>query len=75
MTRYRKNIQADVTSQKNRIDKFLHSAGFRLSVFISDIFGVSGRNIMRHLSEHGSVDKSALDKCLKTQTRRKIDDS
>ena len=73
-TRYRKAIVRDVTSQKNRIDKFLQSSGFRLSAFISDIFGASGRAIIRHLCEHGEIDRDALDKCLKTKTRHKIDD-
>ncbi|HCD46018.1 MAG TPA: hypothetical protein DEQ64_20290 [Lachnoclostridium sp.] len=33
-------------STKNRVEKFLQSSGFRLSTFISDIFGASGRNII-----------------------------
>ena len=74
LTRYRKNIVHDITTQKNRIDKFLQGAGFRLSAFISDIFGASGRNIMRHLCEYGSVDMAALDKCLRTKTRLKMKD-
>jgi len=74
LTRYRKNITRDVTSQKNRIDKFLHTAGFRLSMFLSDIFGASGRAIIRHLSQHGTISMSDLDRCLKTKTRNKIND-
>jgi transposase len=74
LTRYRKGIVRDVTTQKNRIEKFLQSAGFRLSVFISDVFGASGRNVMRHLIAHGAIDKTGLDQCLRTQTRNKIDD-
>ncbi len=74
LTRYRKNIISDITSQKNRIDKFLQSSGFRLSMFLSDIFGVSGRNIMRHLAAHGSIDRDALDNCLKTKTRNRMDE-
>ncbi len=46
----------DITSQKNRIEKLLQSSGFRLSSFISDIFGASGRNIILHLMEHGQID-------------------
>jgi len=72
LTRYRKSIVRDVTSQKNRIEKFLQSSGFRLSSFITDIFGVSGKNIMRHLMTHGSMTIEALDICLKTQTRKNI---
>lgn len=74
LTRYRKKVITDITSQKNRIDKFLQSTGFRLSMFLSDIFGASGRNIMRHLAAHGSIDRDALDTCLKTQTRNRIDE-
>jgi len=73
-TRYRKKITSDITSQKNRINKFLHSSGFRLSMFLSDIFGASGRNIMRHLVAHGSVDRDALDTCLKTKTRKRLEE-
>lgn len=74
LTRYRKSIIRDITSQKNRIDKFLQSSGFRLSQFLSDTFGASGRNIMNHLSTYGELNRETLDLCLKTQTRKKIDD-
>jgi len=74
LTRYRKSITYDVTAQKNRIDKFLQSSGFRFAAFLSDAFGASGRNIIRHLIECGSVSREALDKCLKTKTRNRIDE-
>lgn len=74
LNRYRKNIIRDITSQKNRVEKFLQSSGFRLSSFISDIFGASGRNIITHLIAHGCIDKQALDSCLKTKTRNRIDE-
>ena len=74
LNRYRKSVIHDITSQKNRIEKFLQSSGFRLSSFISDIFGASGRNIILHLIEHGQIDKTALDSCRKTKTRNRIDE-
>lgn len=74
LTRYRKSIVHDITAQKNRIDKFLQSSGFRFAAFLSDTFGASGRNIMNHLIEHGSMTREGLDKCLKTQTRNRIDE-
>jgi hypothetical protein len=74
LTRYRKSIVHEVTSQKNRIEKFLQSTGFRLSTFLSDVFGVSGRNIINHLIENGQIDYHSLDKCLKAKTRCKIND-
>ena len=74
LTRYRKSVVHDITAQKNRIDKFLQSSGFRFTAFLSDAFGASGRNIIRHLIEHGSIDRAVLDKCLKTKTRNRIDE-
>lgn len=73
LTRYRKSIVHDITAQKNRIDKFLQSSGFRFTAFLSDAFGASGRNIIRNLIQNGSINRAALDKCLKTQTRKRID--
>ena len=74
LNRYRKSVIRDITSQKNRVEKFLQSSGFRLSSFISDIFGASGRNIILRLIEHGRINRAALDSCLKTKTRNRIDE-
>lgn len=74
LTRYRKSVVHDITAQKNRIDKFLQSSGFRFTAFLSDAFGASGRNIIRYLIENGSIDRAALDKCLKTKTRNRINE-
>ena len=74
LTRYRKSIISDITSQKNRIEKFLQSSGFRLSTFLSDIFGASGRSIINHLATYGSITMRDLDLYLKTKTRNKIND-
>ena len=73
-TRYRKKVISDITSQKNRINKFLHSSGFGLPMFLTDIFGTSERNIMKHLAQHGSIDREALDGCLRTQTRKNLNE-
>lgn len=43
LTRYRKGIVEEIASQKNRIEKHLQSCSFKLSTFMSDIFGISGR--------------------------------
>ncbi|OIQ10343.1 transposase [Moorella thermoacetica] len=55
LTRYRKSIIEEIASQKNRIEKHLQSCGFKLSTFLTDIFGVSGRAIMDHLCRHGKI--------------------
>ena len=74
MIKAAKSVVHDITAQKNRIDKFLQSSGFRFTAFLSDAFGASGRNIIRHLIEYGSIDREALDKCVKTKARNRIDE-
>lgn len=70
-TRYRKSLIRDITSQKNRIEKLLQSSGFRLSSFLSDIFGSSGLAIMEQLVQVGSISAESLDQCLKARARQK----
>jgi len=70
-TRYRKALIRDITSQKNRIEKLLQSNGFRLSSFLSDIFGSSGLAIMHQLVQVGSISSQSLDMCLKGRARQK----
>ena len=66
MTRYRKNVVQDISTQKNRIEKTLQQAGFKLSTFLSDIFGVSGRNLIRVLIKQGRLYPSDVE----NETRR-----
>lgn len=73
-TRYRKALIRDITSQKNRIEKLLRSAGFHLSTFLTDIFGSSGQAIMQQLVQVGSISSQSLDTCLKGRTRQKAGD-
>jgi transposase len=73
-TRYRKALIRDITSQKNRIEKLLQSNGFRLSSFLSDIFGSSGLAIMHQLVQVGSISSQSLDVCLKGRARQKATD-
>jgi transposase len=70
-TRYRKALVRDITSQKNRIEKLLRSSGFRLSSFLSDIFGKSGLAVMQQLVQVGSISERSLDHCLKGRARQK----
>jgi transposase len=70
-TRYRKALIRDITSQKNRIEKLLQSNGFRLSSFLSDIFGSSGLAVMQQLVQVGSITRESLDQCLKARARQK----
>ena len=60
-TRYRKTIVNDISTQKNRIEKTLQMAGFKLSTFLSDVFGVSGRNLINVLIKKGHLTASDVE--------------
>ena len=66
LTRYRKNVVQDICTQKNRIEKALQQAGFKLSTFLSDVFGVSGRNLLAVLVRQGCLTSLDVEK----ETRR-----
>jgi len=74
LTRYRKTIVQDITVQKNRIEKTLQSAGFKLSSFLSDIFGVSGRNLMNVLVKKGQLSRDDIEIETKRISAEKKDD-
>lgn len=61
----------EVSTQKNRIEKFLQSSGFKLSTFMSDVFGVSGRGILGYLTEHGEISLDTIEVLLKGTLRKK----
>lgn len=70
-TRYRRGLLRDIVSQKNRIEKLLQSIGFRLSSFLTDIFGVSGKAIMCQLIGVGFITSESLETCLRGRARLK----
>jgi transposase len=61
LVRYRKSIVEDIGTQKNRIEKSLQIAGFKLSSFLTDIFGVSGRNLMNVLIKKGMLSPNDIE--------------
>jgi transposase len=74
LTRYRKSIIEEITAQKNRIEKHLQSCGFKLSTFLTDIFGVSGRTIMDHLARLGHIDPFDVELYVKGRAKSKTND-
>lgn len=74
LTRYRKSIIEEISSQKNRIEKHLQSCGFKLSNFLTDIFGVSGRAIIDHIAEYGSITAKEVENYVRGRARSKIED-
>src|SRR3954467_9087802 len=71
LTRYRVALVTDVGAEKNRVEKLLEDAQIKLSVVASDIFGVSGRDMMAALIA-GERDPAVLSQLARSRMRAKI---
>jgi transposase len=71
LTRYRADLVDTRTAEKNRVEKLLEDAQIKLSVVASDIFGVSGREMLAALLA-GERDPKALAQLARTRMRAKI---
>ncbi|MGH9200094.1 MAG: IS110 family transposase, partial [Vicinamibacterales bacterium] len=71
LTRYRKALTGERTSEVNRIHKVLEDAGIKLATVASSVMGVSGRAMMAALIE-GSADPQALADLARGRLRAKL---
>lgn len=71
LTRYRIDLVGTRTAEKNRVEKLLEDACIKLSVVASDIFGVSGREMMAALIA-GERNPGVLAQMARTRMRTKI---
>jgi transposase len=70
LTRYRADLVAARTAEKQRVEKLLEDAQIKLSVVASDIFGVSGRAMLAALVA-GERDPKVLARMARTRLRAK----
>ena len=70
-TRYRRDLTDERTREKNRTDKLLESAAIKLSSVVTDLHGVTGRDIMEHLIA-GERNPKVLAQLARARARRKI---
>ncbi|MCM3570701.1 IS110 family transposase [Neobacillus mesonae] len=73
LTRLRKKWIGNLTSEKNRISKVLECSNIKLGSVISDIFGVSGRNLLNQLVKQGYLDKADVDANIHHSLRKKAE--
>jgi transposase len=71
LTRYRADLVAVRTAEKQRVEKLLEDAQIKLSVVASDIFGVSGRAMLAALIQ-GERDPKRLARLARTRLRAKL---
>jgi len=72
LTRYRKKLRQDATSEKNRIHKVLQDANIKLTSYMSDLFGVSGRAILTSLIGGEVITETALELLVHGRLRSKL---
>jgi len=72
LTRYRVDLIGVRTAEKQRVEKLLEDALIKLSVVVSDLFGVSGRAMMAALID-GERDPKVLAELARGSMRSKTD--
>jgi transposase len=71
LTRYRRSLIRERTREKQRVEQLLEDAQIKLSSVISDIFGVSGRQMLQALIA-GQLNPKALAQLARASMRSKI---
>jgi transposase len=71
LCRLRKKRIGSLTAEKNRIQKYLEACNVKLGTVISDVFGVSGRNLLQRLVDQGYVDASDVEECVRGSIKNK----
>ena len=70
-TRYRRDLTDERSREKQRAEKLLESAAIKLSAVVTDLHGVTGRDIMDHLIA-GERNPKVLAQLARARARRKI---
>src|SRR5215470_5300481 len=70
-TRYRRELTEERTREKQRAEKLLESAAIKISAVLTDLHGVTGRDIMDQLIA-GQRSPTVLAQLARTAARRKI---
>jgi transposase len=71
VTRYRRSLIRDQTREKQRLEKVLEDAQIKLSSVISDVFGVSGRQMLQAMID-GQRDPRVLAEMARGSMRGKL---
>lgn len=72
MTRYRKKLLSNINAEKNRIHRLLQDANIKITTYITDIFGVSGRSLIQALIDGKKIKTHDLRNMVKGNLRNKI---
>lgn len=73
LTRYRKKLVYHATAEKNRIHRLLQDANIKLTTFMSDVFGVSGRLLLQRLVDGEVITIEFLEDNMKGPLKNKAE--
>lgn len=78
LTRYRKKLVYSINTEKNRVHKILQDCNIKITSYITDIFGDTGRQILREILAGRKIERAELELMLsgrgKWKLQKKIED-
>ncbi len=72
LSRTRKKMIKDVGDYKRRTHKLFETANIKIDSVATDLFGVTGKNLMAYLCRSEKITLEGVEKCAKGQLRNKI---
>ena len=73
LARHRRKLHHNISSEKNRLQKYLEDANIKLSSVATDIFGVTGRDILRQIIK-GNTKANELSELARGALKNKKDE-
>jgi transposase len=72
LTRYRRKLVNDATAEKNRIHKILQDGNIKLTTYVSDVFGVSGRALLESIMNGEVLEPDGVRALVKSHLKKKV---
>lgn len=72
LARYRKSLVQERTRVRQQTHGVLESAGIKISGQVSDLFGTSGRNLLRLIVEEIPYNELIIERSVRNQVRKKV---
>lgn len=72
LSRFRKKLTKDLGDYKRRVHKVFETANIKIDSVASDLFGVTGRNLIEYLCESEDISLSGVEERTKGKLRKKV---
>ncbi len=74
LARFRKKLTRDLGDYKRRVHKVFETANIKIDSVVSDLFGVTGRNLIEYLCDSEEITLSGVEKRTKGKLRKKVEE-